>query len=72
VSDIVREGYRRTTFDEWRHRVVDPHRERWLQLLLSKLEPDARVLELGCGKATVVTIDEPEGPADFQWILARS
>lgn len=51
MSDIVREGYRRNRFDEWRHDVVDPARGEWLQLLLSRLTPDARVLELGCGAA---------------------
>ena len=47
--EVLREGYRRNTFDEWRHGVVDPARAEWLQLLVSKLEPHARVLELGCG-----------------------
>jgi SAM-dependent methyltransferase len=49
MSDIVREGYRRNTFDTWRKAIVDPAREEWLQLLTSTLASDARVLELGCG-----------------------
>jgi cyclopropane fatty-acyl-phospholipid synthase-like methyltransferase len=49
VIDIVREGYRRNTFDEWRTRIVGDPRDAWCDLLISKLEPGARVLELGCG-----------------------
>jgi cyclopropane fatty-acyl-phospholipid synthase-like methyltransferase len=49
MSEIVREGYRRNRFDEWRHGIVDPARAEWLGLLVSTLAPDARVLELGCG-----------------------
>jgi cyclopropane fatty-acyl-phospholipid synthase-like methyltransferase len=49
MSEIVRDGYRRNSFDEWRHGIVDPARQEWLQLLISKLQPAARVLELGCG-----------------------
>ena len=49
-SDLLREGYRRNRFDEWRHDVVDLHRPEWLALLEAKLAPDARVLELGCGR----------------------
>jgi cyclopropane fatty-acyl-phospholipid synthase-like methyltransferase len=49
MSEIVREGYRRNTFDTWRDGIVDPAREEWLQLLCSKLADGARVLELGCG-----------------------
>jgi cyclopropane fatty-acyl-phospholipid synthase-like methyltransferase len=49
--DILREGYRRlgAKFDEWRDRIVDDPRREWRDLLASKLEPGARVLELGCG-----------------------
>ena len=50
MSDILREGYRRNRFDEWRHEVTDPHRAEWLELLVSRLAPEARVLELGCGR----------------------
>lgn len=49
MSEIVREGYRRNTFDEWRTRIVGDPRDAWADLLVSKLEPGARVLELGCG-----------------------
>jgi cyclopropane fatty-acyl-phospholipid synthase-like methyltransferase len=51
MSEIVREGYRRlgTKFDEWRDRIVGDPRAEWRDLLASKLEPGARVLELGCG-----------------------
>jgi cyclopropane fatty-acyl-phospholipid synthase-like methyltransferase len=49
MIEIVREGYRRNTFDEWRTRIVGDPRDAWCELLVSKLEPGARVLELGCG-----------------------
>jgi cyclopropane fatty-acyl-phospholipid synthase-like methyltransferase len=49
MTEIVREGYRRNTFDEWRTRIVGDPRDAWCELLVSKLEPGARVLELGCG-----------------------
>jgi cyclopropane fatty-acyl-phospholipid synthase-like methyltransferase len=49
MSEIVREGYLRNRFDTWRNGIVDPAREEWLQLLMSKLDDGARVLELGCG-----------------------
>lgn len=49
MIDIVREGYRSNTFDEWRTRIVGDPRDDWCELLVSKLEPGARVLELGCG-----------------------
>ncbi|MGH3000702.1 MAG: class I SAM-dependent methyltransferase, partial [Gaiellaceae bacterium] len=49
MTEIVREGYRRNTFDEWRTRIVGDPRDAWCDLLVSKLEPGARVLELGCG-----------------------
>jgi cyclopropane fatty-acyl-phospholipid synthase-like methyltransferase len=48
-TDVVRDGYRRNRFDTWRHDIVDPARAEWLELLCSKLAPNARVLELGCG-----------------------
>ena len=49
MTEIVRDGYRRNTFDEWRMRIVGDPRDAWCDLLLSKLEQNARVLELGCG-----------------------
>jgi cyclopropane fatty-acyl-phospholipid synthase-like methyltransferase len=49
VSDIVRDGYRRNGFDEWKQRIVGDPRAEWHELLVSRLEPGARVLELGCG-----------------------
>jgi cyclopropane fatty-acyl-phospholipid synthase-like methyltransferase len=49
MTDVVREGYRRNRFDEWRRRVRDPARAAWLQRLVRELHPGARVLELGCG-----------------------
>ncbi|HEY2072654.1 MAG TPA: methyltransferase domain-containing protein [Gaiellaceae bacterium] len=49
MSEIVREGYRRNTFDEWKTGIVGDPRDAWCDLLVSKLEPGARVLELGCG-----------------------
>lgn len=49
--EILRAGYRQlgTKFDDWRDRIVDDPRAEWRDLLASKLEPNARVLELGCG-----------------------
>jgi cyclopropane fatty-acyl-phospholipid synthase-like methyltransferase len=49
--EIIRAGYRQlgTKFDEWRDRIGDDPRGEWRDLLASKLEPAARVLELGCG-----------------------
>jgi cyclopropane fatty-acyl-phospholipid synthase-like methyltransferase len=49
--EILRTGYRQlgTKFDEWRDRIADDPRAEWRDLLASKLEPGARVLELGCG-----------------------
>lgn len=49
MSDVVREGYGRNSFDEWKQRVVGDPRDAWCELLASKLAPDARVLDLGCG-----------------------
>jgi SAM-dependent methyltransferase len=51
MTEIVREGYRQlgARFDEWRDRIVGDPRGEWRRLLASKLEPRARVLELGCG-----------------------
>ncbi len=51
MSEIVREGYRQlgSKFDEWRDRIVGDPRGEWREVLASKLEPGARVLELGCG-----------------------
>lgn len=51
MTEIVREGYRQlgAAFDEWRDRIVGDPRSEWRELLMSKLEPGARVLELGCG-----------------------
>ena len=47
----LREGYRQlgAKFDEWRDRIVDDPRAEWRDLLASKLDSGARVLELGCG-----------------------
>ena len=49
MSEIVREGYRRNSFDEWRTLIVGDPRDDWCDLLVSKLAEGARVLELGCG-----------------------
>ena len=51
MTEIVRDGYRELgeTFDGWRDRIVGDPRADWRDLLASKLEPGARILELGCG-----------------------
>jgi len=50
-ADILREGYRQlgTAFDDWRDRIVGDPRAEWRDALVERLEPGARVLELGCG-----------------------
>jgi len=50
-ADILRAGYRQlgTAFDEWRDRIVGDPRTAWRDALIERLEPGARVLELGCG-----------------------
>ena len=62
MSEIIREGYRQlgTAFDEWRDRIVGDPRPEWRELLASKLDPGARVLELGCGAGD-------EGLKRFRW-----
>ena len=54
MSEIVREGYRRNSFDEWRTHVVGDPRDEWRDALTARLEPQARVLELGCGLGEAV------------------
>ena len=51
MTEIVRDGYRQlgTRFDEWRNHIGSDPRAEWRELLASKLEPGAHVLELGCG-----------------------
>jgi cyclopropane fatty-acyl-phospholipid synthase-like methyltransferase len=56
-AQVVGEGYDviGERFDEWRERIVDDPRERWLEELTSRLEEGARVLELGCGSGLAET-----------------
>ncbi len=49
MTEIVRDGYRRNTFDEWRTRIVGDPRDEWCDRLVSRLPEGAQVLELGCG-----------------------
>jgi SAM-dependent methyltransferase len=51
MTEIVRDGYRELgkAFDDWRDRIVGDPRDEWRERLASKLEPCARILELGCG-----------------------
>jgi cyclopropane fatty-acyl-phospholipid synthase-like methyltransferase len=50
-TQIVADGYDAIaeTFVAWRDRIVGDPRSEWLDELASRLEPAARVLELGCG-----------------------
>lgn len=50
-TQIVADGYDTIgeTFAEWRTRVVDDPRREWEKELTSRLQPGARLLELGCG-----------------------
>ena len=65
---------------------ADPRRS-WLGELVARTPAGGAVVELGCGNGhllaslgctgfelvgdEVVTIEEPDGPVAFQWILAR-
>lgn len=56
-TQIVSEGYDAIgeTFAEWRERIVGDPRSEWEQELSSRLDEDARVLELGCGSGSEET-----------------
>lgn len=56
-TQIVSEGYDAIgeTFAEWRERIVGDPRGEWEQELSSRLDEDARVLELGCGSGSEET-----------------
>ena len=49
--DTLREGYEQLggRFEEWRDRIVGDPRVEWRDRLAARLDPGARVLELGCG-----------------------
>lgn len=50
-TQIVSDGYDAIgeTFDAWRERIVGDPRQEWEEDLASRLDADARLLELGCG-----------------------
>jgi SAM-dependent methyltransferase len=56
-TQIVADGYDAIgeTFAEWRTRIVGDPRREWEDELVSRLEPGARLLELGCGAGTPET-----------------
>ena len=56
-TQIVADGYDAMgeTFAAWRERIVGDPRREWENELVARLEPSARVLELGCGGATTET-----------------
>jgi SAM-dependent methyltransferase len=56
-TQIVADGYDAMgeTFAAWRERIVDDPRREWEDELVARLEPGARILELGCGGGTVET-----------------
>jgi hypothetical protein len=70
------------TFAAWRERIVGDPREEWEAELVARLpifsgwEPEVNsrlVREAGfrIEREKLVTFEEPEGPATFQWILAE-
>ncbi len=56
-TQIVADGYDAIgeTFAAWREEIVGDPRREWEDELVSRLEPGARVLELGCGAGTPET-----------------
>jgi SAM-dependent methyltransferase len=56
-TQIVADGYDAIgeTFAVWREEIVGDPRREWEDELVARLEPGARVLELGCGPGTVET-----------------
>ena len=56
-TQIVADGYDSMgeTFAAWREEIVGDPRREWEDDLASRLEPGARVLELGCGGGTAET-----------------
>jgi SAM-dependent methyltransferase len=56
-TQIVADGYDAMgeTFAAWREEIVGDPRREWEDELVARLEPQARLLELGCGPGTVET-----------------
>jgi SAM-dependent methyltransferase len=56
-TQIVADGYDAIgeTFAAWREEIVGDPRREWEDELVARLQPGARVLELGCGPGTVET-----------------
>jgi SAM-dependent methyltransferase len=56
-TQLVADGYDAIgeTFASWREEIVGDPRHEWEDELVGRLEPDARVLELGCGGGTPET-----------------
>lgn len=56
-TQIVADGYDAIgeTFAAWREEIVGDPRREWEDELVARLEPQARVLELGCGPGTAET-----------------
>ena len=56
-TQIVADGYDAIgeTFAAWREEIVGDPRREWEDELAARLQPGARVLELGCGPGTVET-----------------
>jgi SAM-dependent methyltransferase len=53
-TKLVAAGYdaMADSYEDWSSRVTDDPRHDWLEALLAKLPPEARVVELGCGNGT--------------------
>ena len=56
-TQLVADGYDAIgeTFAAWREEIVGDPRREWEDELVCRLEPDARLLELGCGSGTPET-----------------
>ena len=56
-TQLVADGYDAIgeTFAAWREEIVGDPRREWEDELVARLEPDARLLELGCGGGTTET-----------------
>ncbi|MEV0081348.1 hypothetical protein [Saccharopolyspora sp. NPDC050642] len=68
---VVEKGYDRIAhrYAEWIEEIHGDPRLRFLTELTNRLPAAASAVDLGCGSGKP---REPEGPATFQWVLARA
>ena len=71
-TQIVADGYDTIgeTFAEWRESIVADPRRDWKRRLASRLPDGARDAGFAIELDELVTVEEPEGPARFQWVFA--